>query len=186
MDTDAATEMILEEVQRGDIESFALIVRRYEQEIWRVVAYGIQDKAACEDLVQQTFVNAYQNLSRFETGRDFGAWLRTIARNLMRNELRRKIREKGRFKRYHQWLLQRMENRQETERQEKELLDNLKKCQKELSQSAAKAIEMRYQKGMGFADMASALNRSVEATRQMLSRIRSVLRRCLQERGSQA
>jgi RNA polymerase sigma factor (sigma-70 family) len=63
----------------------------------------LQDQSASEDLVQQTFVKAFMSLDNYQTGRDFGAWLRTIARNLLRNELRRRGREDKNLSRYSRW-----------------------------------------------------------------------------------
>ena len=47
-----------------------------------------------DDIAQETFVIAYRKLTMFERGTNFGAWLRTIARNLVRNELRRQGRRR--------------------------------------------------------------------------------------------
>ena len=47
-----------------------------------------------DDIAQETFVVAYKKLTMFERGTNFGAWLRTIARNLVRNELRRQGRRR--------------------------------------------------------------------------------------------
>ena len=45
-----------------------------------------------DDLAQEAFLVAYQELSSFDADRDFGKWLRGIARNLVRNEVRKHAR----------------------------------------------------------------------------------------------
>jgi RNA polymerase sigma-70 factor, ECF subfamily len=181
-----STGAIIQRVLSGEIDAYALIVRRYQNEVWRIAAWALHDVSTTEDLVQQAFVNAYTNLDKFQPERDFGAWLRTIARNLVRNELRRAGRETHRLRHYHQWLEQRIENREECDRLDEELRRHLETCRKQLSESAAEAVRMRYDRAMGFSEMAGVLGRTVEATRQMLARIRTALRRCMEERRSQA
>ena len=85
---ETTTETILQRVREGDVDAFVEIVRRHQEEIWRIAALPMRDTATTEDLVQQVFVDAYFHLDQFQTGRDFGRWLRTIARNLVRKELR--------------------------------------------------------------------------------------------------
>ena len=47
-----------------------------------------------DDLAQDAFVEAYRKLDTFDVNRDFGKWLRGIARNLVRNELRKENRHR--------------------------------------------------------------------------------------------
>lgn len=182
----SSVQPIIEQVRAGDLDAFAEIVRTYQHEIMRIVAYAMRDRPTSEDLVQQTFVNAYMNLEKFEPDQDFGAWLRAIARSVVRNELRRGGREAKRLRRYQVWLEQRLGNNEQAERDEQRLASELEKCRERLSESAGKVLSMRYELAMGFEEMASALGRTVEATRQMLTRIRTSLRQCMEERRSQA
>lgn len=182
---DETPEQIIDRVLAGDIEAYAGIVRQFQGEIWRIVAYGLRDLTATEDLVQQVFVNAYQNLESFQRGRDFGAWLRTIARNLLRNELRRGGRETGRLRRYYEWLADRLDQNPHAERNEGVLRDHLRDCRAKIAGHAAEALRLRYEDGLDFGEIAAKLGRTVEAARQMLARIRIELRQCIEQRRAQ-
>ena len=59
----------------------------------KALQYTKNEKDA-EDLVQETFVKAYDNWDRFETGTNCRAWLFTILRNTFINRYRRKKRER--------------------------------------------------------------------------------------------
>ena len=119
------TESIIDRVLAGEIDAYGEIVRHYQHEIWRLVALALRDTATTEDLVQQVFVDAYFHLEQYEPGRDFGAWQRTVARNLVRKELRRGTRESRKFRAYHQHLLERLENDPENDEHHAELREAL-------------------------------------------------------------
>ena len=51
----ADVEATIEEVLSGRIDAYADIIRRYQDEIWRIVAFALRDVATTEDLVQQVF-----------------------------------------------------------------------------------------------------------------------------------
>lgn len=182
----SSEQTTVEQVLAGDVEVYERIVRAYQREIWGVVAYAMRDRTATEDLVQQVFVQAYLNLERYDPARDFGAWIRTIARNLVRNEFRRSSRESLWLRRYHEFVAARWENTDDAEQAEQSMRKDLEDCRKKLSENASEALSMRYEQGMGFEQIAEVLGRTVAATRQMLARIRIALRRCVEERRSHA
>src|SRR5262245_18653062 len=93
-------------VLAGDIDAYEAIVRDYQLEVWKVVAAMLLNAQLTEDLVEQTFISAFQHLHSYERGRDFGAWLKEIARNQVRQEIRRRTREDVRIEHYQVQLLQ--------------------------------------------------------------------------------
>ena len=181
----ADVEATIEEVLSGRIDAYADIIRRYQDEIWRIVAFALRDVATTEDLVQQVFVDAYTNLGSYERGRDFGPWLHTMARNAVRKEIRRSAREGRKLRAYHEHLAERLEGTADAGGHEERLRGALEKCREKLSPSASKALDLRYTRSMGFGEIAEALGRTIEATRQMLWRVRAALRRCIEERTAQ-
>src|SRR5205823_5978959 len=103
-----ATEIdpIVTRVLSGEIDAYEIIVRGCQEAVWKVVAATLFNRQRTEDLVQQTFINAYRRLDRYERGRDFVVWLKEIARNEVRQEIRRSLREDHRLELYHNNLLQ--------------------------------------------------------------------------------
>src|ERR1051325_5886905 len=99
-------DSVVMRVLGGEIDAYEAIVRCYQAEVWKVVAAMLLDMPRTEDLVQQTFINAYQHLHHYQRGRDFGAWLKQIARNQVRQEIRGRAREGHRLERYQNQLLQ--------------------------------------------------------------------------------
>lgn len=85
--SDAETQRVIalvELAQRGDGEAFAQLYDRYMDTVYRYVYYRVGARALAEDLTSETFLRALRRIGTFTwQGRDFGAWLVTIARNLV-------------------------------------------------------------------------------------------------------
>lgn len=74
------------QVLQGDIESFRLIVERYERPIVRMIRNITNNRESCEDIAQDVFFTAYRKLASFDPARsNFSTWLFTIARNIPEN-----------------------------------------------------------------------------------------------------
>lgn len=72
-------EAIVSRVQAGDASAFELIMRRYNQRIFRVVRAILGDNDEAEDVVQDAYVRAYEHLDQFEGRAKFSTWLTKIA-----------------------------------------------------------------------------------------------------------
>jgi RNA polymerase sigma-70 factor (ECF subfamily) len=182
---DLATDEIVALVLDGQVEHYEEIVRRYQPEVFRIVAKLLDDRHATEDIVQQVFVNAWVALRRYEPGRDFGRWIRTIARNAVREELRRRSRYAHRLRVYYESLSVRLVNDDNAEYHQERLEDALGHCLGRLAPGAANLIHQRYTDGDGIEEIAGRLRISAEAVRSRLCRIRAKLRQCIDKKVGQ-
>ena len=84
-DTDSGRMMdLVEAAQRGETEAFGRLYDHYSDTVYRYIYYRVGSKATAEDLTSETFLRALRRIGTFTwQGRDFGAWLVTIARNLV-------------------------------------------------------------------------------------------------------
>ncbi len=70
--------------REGDGEAFGALYDHYHQPVYRFIYYRVSSRALAEDLLSETFFRALRSMSKFQwQGKDFGAWLMTIARNLV-------------------------------------------------------------------------------------------------------
>jgi len=70
---------VIRKVLDGHTAYFEMILRRYNQRLFRVARGIIGNDAEAEDVVQEAYLLAYQNLSRFEGRSSFSTWLTKIA-----------------------------------------------------------------------------------------------------------
>jgi RNA polymerase sigma-70 factor, ECF subfamily len=75
---------LVERAQNGDTEAFGLIYDRYMDTVFRFIYFRVGNRQLAEDLTSDTFLRALKRIGSFTwQGRDLGAWLVTIARNLV-------------------------------------------------------------------------------------------------------
>lgn len=89
IDTD---EEIVGRVQKGDTDAFGTLVERYEAKLLRYGRKFLARSEDIEDIVQDVFLSAYQNMQGFDTRARFSPWIYRIAHNAFVNEFRRKKR----------------------------------------------------------------------------------------------
>jgi RNA polymerase sigma-70 factor (ECF subfamily) len=75
---------IVARAQSGDTDAFGELYDRYVDVVYRYIYYRVSSVTLAEDLTSETFIRALRRISSYTwQGRDFGAWLVTIARNLI-------------------------------------------------------------------------------------------------------
>ena len=65
----------------GDREAFAALVARHQASVYRLARHVAGTRDEAEDVLQQTFLSAWQGVSRFRGESSVRTWLLTIARN---------------------------------------------------------------------------------------------------------
>lgn len=74
---------LVELARKGDSEAFGLLYDHYQPSVYRFLFYRTRSGTLAEDLTSETFFRALRSMNNFRwQGKDFGAWLMTIARNL--------------------------------------------------------------------------------------------------------
>lgn len=176
-------DRIVAEVLAGDTQAFAGLVRLYQEAVWRIAAALLRDRDATENLVQQVFVDAYFHLDQYAPDTDFGAWIRTVARNRLRKELRSAGREDRRLAGYRERLAERLRAEATGPHDAADdYVAALRGCREALPPRDAALIRLRYEKGLSFDAIAQAQGQSAEAVQRMISRIRFRLRDCIRSK----
>ena len=81
-------ESLIAAYRAGDRASFSLLVSRYERELFHFLVRFLGDRAAADDVFQETFLQIHQSAENFDTQRRFRPWLFTIAANKARDLIR--------------------------------------------------------------------------------------------------
>src|SRR5438477_4030185 len=80
----------LQKAKQRDAQAFDLLCRAFEARLMRQAMLWCGDASLAEDLVQETFIEAWKCLSRFNSQCQFFTWLCAILHNRHRNACRRK------------------------------------------------------------------------------------------------
>jgi RNA polymerase sigma-70 factor (ECF subfamily) len=72
-------EEVVDRVLAGETALYEIIMRRYNQRLYRVARAIVRDDAEAEDIMQDAYVRAYQHLNQFSRLSPFSTWLTRIA-----------------------------------------------------------------------------------------------------------
>lgn len=79
---------LVDMLKEGNTEVFSQLVRRHQQSLLNLCFRLLKDQGLAEDVVQESFVKAYQKIHLFEGRSSFKSWLYTIALNTGKNKLK--------------------------------------------------------------------------------------------------
>ncbi|WP_224981669.1 RNA polymerase sigma factor [Geomonas agri] len=86
--TAAADMDIVKQVLDGDLNALELIMRRYNQRLYRIARGVVQNDMDAEDVVQDAYIHAYENLGQFQAKGPLFVWLAKITLNEALKHLR--------------------------------------------------------------------------------------------------
>ena len=72
-------EEIVERVQHGELSLFELLMRRYNQRVYRVARSIVHNEEEAEDVMQDAYMRAFEHIREFEGRSRFSTWLTKIA-----------------------------------------------------------------------------------------------------------
>ena len=87
--------VLVSNAREGDARSFSTLVRRYENKIFRLAQHVTQNREDAEDVLQETFLKAYEHLDQFQGNSKFYTWLVRIAVNQALMKLRKRKTDKS-------------------------------------------------------------------------------------------
>ncbi|MGN6131186.1 MAG: sigma-70 family RNA polymerase sigma factor [Nocardioidaceae bacterium] len=158
---------LVELARGGDTEAFGLLYDHYQPSVYRFLYYRVGSVALAEDLMSETFFRALRSMGSFRwQGKDFGAWLMTIARNLTADHYKA-----GRTRL--EFATEDMSPHDSaTDGPETEVLasltnDALLAALKQLPGEQQECLIMRFLQGLSIAETAKVLGRSDGAVKQL-------------------
>ena len=84
-------EEIVRITREEDKEVYTHLVRRYEDKLLRYIKRYIKNEDTSEDVLQTTFIKAYENLNGFDIKKKFSSWIYRIAHNEALNKLKKEL-----------------------------------------------------------------------------------------------
>jgi RNA polymerase sigma-70 factor, ECF subfamily len=180
-------EQVVAEVLAGHTALFEVLMRRHNERVYRAARAIVHDEREAEDVMQQSYVNAYANLRQFDRRAKFSTWLTRIAIN----EALARVRKAGR--------LSPLDDDQAPEPMPSEpppdperiafsaeLRGLLESAIDALPTSSRAVFMLRQVEGLSTAETAETLELSEDVVKTRLSRARAAVRRDLFERAGLA
>jgi RNA polymerase sigma-70 factor (ECF subfamily) len=162
---------LVERARAGDLRSYEELVKRYERLVGRVIYPYAGREAAVEDLVQETFLRAYDRLGTYNPEYRFKTWLLAIANNLGIDTLRRR-REAVEFNpEIHAPLTRGPEDAAEEADRARVVRDAVMT----LPETYSVPLVLRYSEGLSYAEISEVLDISIPALKSRLFRARNML-----------
>ena len=167
--------------RHGDAEAFGQLYDHYVGTIYRFLYYRVGAHALAEDLTSETFFRALRAMGSFRwQGKDFGAWLVTIARNLVADHF------KSGCYRLEVSTDEILSHDSTTEGVEDGVINGMTNAMlieavRELPSEQQECVVLRFLQGMSIADTAKALGRSEGAIKQLQLRAVRKLAKALPE-----
>ncbi len=174
-------------VLSGDRDAYADIVAEHQDMLLAYAAFRLPDPALVDEVVQQTFIRAYEQLAQFRTDKDFGVWLRSICRFMILAELKRATRDRHNRTGYTDELRDRLLG-EALDRGEagpdEDILHRLKSCVGRLQESSRTLVSYRYEQVLKVEEIARKMGQSVAWVATTLFRVRAALRKCMGSAGA--
>jgi len=176
--------VLVNAAKAGDVGAFEELVRRYDRNVFRIAQHITQNREDAEDVVQDAFLKAYENLPQFQMQSKFYTWLVRIAVNEALMKLRRRrpermvsldeevrTEEDSMPREIADWS-----PNPEQQYNQAELKDILGKTIQGLPPSFRTVFVLRDVEGLSTEETAEALNLSIPAVKSRLLRARLQLR----------
>ncbi|MGE5053248.1 MAG: RNA polymerase sigma factor [Acidobacteriota bacterium] len=181
---DWSDEEVVRRVLDGETALYELLMRRHNQRLYRVARAILRDDAEAEDVMQDAYVRAYQNLASFEGRAKFVTWLTRIAVHeaLTRSRRRLRFRALDPSDESNGEIMQSPPSSTRSPEQQaydRELAAVLEKAVSSLSEDQRLVFMLRDVEGMTTEETAHCLNLTEENVKVRLHRARAGLRKRL-------
>ena len=141
--------VLLRQAAGGSPEAYALLVRLHQAAVrWCLVRY-VRNPATADDLAQEVFLAAHQNMAQCQSAGSLRGWLLGIARNMaiqhIRSESRRRRRERGPLAtQLAQWRIEQLAQDPEDSLDHEWKLETLRHCVERLAPESRRVLEEHY------------------------------------------
>ncbi|MBU1165253.1 RNA polymerase sigma factor [Patescibacteria group bacterium] len=163
-------------IREENKEYFSYILDRYESKLRRYLYKFIHDLDDVDDLLQNTFLNAYINLQSFNSSKKFSSWIYRIAHNLAINLIK-----KNKFTisiDENELLAFKLESKISVKKefQNKELSDQLSKAINKLPEKYKVPFVLKYFEDRSYEEISDILRKPKNTVGTMISRAKDILK----------
>ncbi len=172
-------EKIIEQVKNGDSSAFADLVLQYQDKVYTLCRYMLENPQDAEDATQDTFLKAYRNIKDYIPSASFYTWLYRIAVNTCLDHKRKltfhSLFFPGADKENHIDSLPSLSHSPETAYATKQSLQALQLALNRISKKLRIVIILKEIEGLSYEEIAAVLDVSIGTVKSRISRAREEL-----------
>ncbi len=178
-------DALIRRCQKGDRLAIEVLIRRYQNYVYRLCYLVMRNEQDAEDMTQETFIRAFRALPRFEIrkGTSFEAWLYRIAVNACRSRMRRKWYQVLPWPEPEPQIVAELEEQPDRALMHGERRDEILEAIDSLGEKHRLVIVLRYYAGLSNEEIARTLDIPSGTVRSRLHIARHRLRELLEEQA---
>lgn len=176
---DEPDAQIIDRVRSGDRDAYRLLVRRYQDALYRRALRDTGEPDAAADLVQTAFVRAYENIWRCRDPERFAAWLYRILVNAVRDHLKSARRRDVSLDTEGETLPLADPSDPVRDAETSDLRARLENALRSLGDTMREAFVLKHVDGRSYEEMTELLGVSIPALKMRVHRAREMLREAL-------
>lgn len=168
---------LIDRTLAGDGAAYGILVERFQRKMYRVALSIVRDEAEADAITQDTFVQAFTHLTKFEGRAGFDTWLTRIAINKSRDSLRRRkfvslITFRSDEDGESEQMLEIVDDRPDPERQflSSQLRSAIVRAERQLSAQQKTIFRLRHYENLALEDIADHLGLNAGTVRAHLFR----------------
>jgi RNA polymerase sigma-70 factor (ECF subfamily) len=146
--------ILIERIKKGDMEAYEKLVKKYMKKAYNVALYYTKNPTDAWDVSQQGFVNAWQGIKKFDTGKPFFPWLCAIIKNEALSRFRQEKKEDKKKKD----LPLKLVDTPEESLIRKEKIKRLQKALSKLNKEKQEIIYLRHYAEMSYKEISEVLD----------------------------
>lgn len=180
----------IDRVLNGDKDAYAQIVAEHQDMLLAFAAFRVPDGDLADEVVQQTFIRAYEQLDQFQREKDFGQWLRTICKYMIMAELKKcssDVHNRRNYTEHIRGVL--AQSAIDCFGEEEEASDTarmLDACMKSLPGRSQSILQMKYEQKLPASEISAKFGQTEGWVATTLFRLRNELKRCIEQRTKAA
>lgn len=178
-------EEIVRQVQSGKIDSFNILILRYEKKMRTYARNFLSDQDEISDVLQEIFIKTYKNIKSFDAERKFSSWLYRIAHNEFVNALKKKNKKTLPLFDLDVFLPQHVKEEKSITKEidQKKMKEIMKKFLDKLEPKYKEPIVLYYFEDLSYKEIADVMQIPVATVGIRIKRAKDILKSFCQKQG---
>lgn len=179
--------MLKSEIKKGtfsshDCKPFNELYNRYKKRIFNYIySLGVKNIEAAEDILQETFIRIFRDITKFRKGEKFSTWIYKIASSLTKNYFKKISRDREKIdeakKLYDETIMSNLND----DLHKKELFKKIEEIKQELPFKLRAAFVLKFDQELKYSEIADIMGCSVRWAKKHVEKALNIIRTKLKE-----